>query len=537
MKKTFLNRMGLATVKQVNAVSKLNGQRAFWASQITKYNQDLSAGETQIDQDIRSGGKSLRGRARLLALNNSIVRRYIQLYLANVVGANGHTFQSNVTELVEDTKTNTVKRVPDKIANLKIASHWAEFQKGINCSIDGIMSYASLSKLAATYRVRDGEVFIMRVNDPNAAYGLRLQIIPPELIDEEYTQDLGNNNQVVMGVELNQFRQPVAYHFRKQTPLQSSQMSYYTGNRVRIPAMDIIHWFDPEFANQTRGFTRFAPVLLLLHYLDQFEKWSVQNARFGATKGGFFGDDAGNPDDTLLDTQDNTKADDIEVDIESLSFQHIGSSKFYPWDPKFPVQQHEMFMRTTLRDVASGVGCGYSSLSNDYVGATWSSLRQELYVERRNWLSDQQSLIDLVHMRVFAWWLESALLTGKLGLPYAKKQKFYQPVFTGPRWPYINPVDETKAKQMSVRTLQQSILDSTAETGETFEQICADYQEAQGIAESYGLDLDEMLADNGSKPQSTQDPQSVGTHSGASDNKVSDKTNATDNNNSDEENP
>ena len=494
MKKTFLNRMGLATVGQVHAASNLHALRTFWASQITTFNKDLNATEIQIDQDLRTGGKPLRGRARLLSLNNSIIRRYIQLYLANVIGANGYTFQSNVTELIEDPKTNSVKRQPDKIANMKIAGHWAEFQKGNNCSIDGKMSYTSMNKLWGTYRVRDGEVFIMRVNDANAPYGIRLQTIPPELIDELYSQDLGNGNQVVMGVELDQFRQPIAYHFRKQTPLQSSYMTYYSGTRVRIPASEIIHWYDPEYANQTRGFTRFAPVLLLLHYLDQFEKWSVQNARFGASKGGFFGDDnAGNPDDTLLETQDANS--NIEVDIESLNFQHIGGSKFYPWDPKFPVQQHEMFMRTTMRDVASGLGCGYSSLSNDYIGASWSSLRQELYVERRNWLSDQQSLIENVHMRIFGWFLESGLMKGTIGLPYAKKNKFFQPVFTGPRWPYINPVDETKAKNQAVRTLQQSILDSTAETGETFEQICADYQEARNIAESYELNLDNMLAD------------------------------------------
>ena len=207
MKKTFLNRMGLATVGQVHAASNLHALRTFWASQITTFNKDLNATEIQIDQDLRTGGKPLRGRARLLSLNNSIIRRYIQLYLANVIGANGYTFQSNVTELIEDPKTNSVKRQPDKIANMKIAGHWAEFQKGNNCSIDGKMSYTSMNKLWGTYRVRDGEVFIMRVNDANAPYGIRLQTIPPELIDELYSQDLGNGNQVVMGVELDQFRQ------------------------------------------------------------------------------------------------------------------------------------------------------------------------------------------------------------------------------------------------------------------------------------------------------------------------------------------
>ena len=81
--------MGLATMHEVRAARQQGMQitrRAFEGAQINRLTMDLSSVETRIDQEIQAGGKALRARARTLALNNEYIRRYLQLFVVNVVG-------------------------------------------------------------------------------------------------------------------------------------------------------------------------------------------------------------------------------------------------------------------------------------------------------------------------------------------------------------------------------------------------------------------------------------------------------------------
>lgn len=459
--------------------------RSFNGAQVNRLTEDLSTVETAINQDIRSGGRALRARARQLVINNGYARRFFHLFIANVIGPNGHNFQSNVTELVEDPKTNTVKREPDVIANSKIQDGFGDFGKAEHCSVNGRLTYAGICKQLAGYYVRDGEAFLRRIINKNAKYGLQLQVIPPETIDELYNAKLSNGNVVVMGVELDQWRRPVAYYIRPNRPENEIYGGgFYLGQRERIPAEEMIHWFDPEHANQTRGFTRYASVMLLLHWVSRYEGASVLNANLSAAKMGFFGD--GDSEETEELTGDGkTESGDIVIEGEPGTFTDIGKKKFFPWDPQYPTAQHEMFIRTTLRGVASGFGCGYSSFANDYVGSTYTSLRAEQFAEQRMWKNEQQKFIDQVQVKVFGWWLSVSLMRHAIMLSVDKFDKFNQPVFTGPRWISVDPVKDAQAARMDVESLFASPFDIAAQKGERLEQIYQDNEEAQRLAEKH----------------------------------------------------
>lgn len=452
---------------------------------------DLSSVETQIDKEIQAGGRALRARARILASNNEYVRRFLNLFVANVVGPNGHTFQSNVTELLLQAKK--WKRVPDKVANMKIAEGFLDWQRSENCSADGRYTYSTVQKLLATYYARDGEVFIHRVYDKKSKHLLKLQIIPPEAVDETYNAILINKNVVVMGVEIDKWRRPVAYWIKKVVPeYQIYGFSAYGFERERIPASEIIHWFDSEYSNQTRGYTRLASAMLHLHWLKGYENAAVTNARFSAGKMGFFGDSK-DEDIDELETEEQAESDestksDVVIDASPGTFSDIGNKKFYPFDPQYPTQQHEMFVRTTLRGAAAGLGLAYSSLANDYSTANYSSLRAELLVERRMWLNEQQKFIDDVQKKIFAWWLEAALTGGAVNLPMSKYAKLNQPIFTGPRWAWVDPVKDVQAVRMELESLLTSPYDIAADRGYDLEQLYRDIAEARDLAAEYELE-------------------------------------------------
>jgi lambda family phage portal protein len=433
------------------------------------------------------GGYPMLARVRSLCQNNPVAKRFMQLYITNVIGPNGHTFQPNVSDQVLEPDTKKFKSVPDIEANAKIHDRWKEWTKTGNCTMDGRNSFAGFSKLVGKTKARDGEVFIRKVKD---ADGLKLHLIPVEMLDYGYNEKFAGGNVVINGVELNAWRRPVAYWMRKPRLEDEiyGMMSFSTGGeRDRLPAEQIIHWVDQEYDTQTRGITSFAQTILDIFNLGRYENAGLVNATAAASKMGFFG----SPEDqegTEM-TGDTTDAEgNIVIEAEAGTFQDIGNRKFYPWDPQFPQQQHEMYVRSLLRKIASGLGVAYSSLANDYSSANYSSLRAELLVERENWKTEQQSFIDQVLKPVFTAWLEMEILSGSLKLPFSKFAKYNNPSFIGPRWPWVDPTKDVVAQRMEVESLFKSPFDVVAEKGESsYEQILQDSEEAAELAKKHNL--------------------------------------------------
>jgi lambda family phage portal protein len=478
-------------VKQALKVGRMIGQRSFAAAEFTRLTGDLSKLETQIDQDIRTQGNALRARARNLTLNNKYGRRALQLYVSNVVGPLGHTFDSNVSRQQKDELTGEKEFVPDESVNTQIIELFNEWKKPEFCSVDQRTNFNALCKLIAAYRFRDGEIFIRRTFDKKSKFGLRLQILPPEMIDDTYTEILSGGNVVIMGVELDMSRKPVAYWIREID--QSSMLwgiSPYTGEHKRIPASEIIHWYDPEFANQTRGFTKLAAALLPLHQIERYEKASLNNAAFAASKGGFFSNKPGADADNLTGDDTDTRGN-IMIDGDSLIFSDIGDKEFKPWDPTYPTAQHEMFVRTSLKGAASALGMAYSSLANDYSNANYSSNRAELSIERRMWKTEQYSMVDVVEMQIFNWWIIDSIICKTLPTEWLNNLSHYnKPIFIPPGWQWVDPKNELDSINAGIASGQVSPFDSVSETGHNLEQIYRDIAEAQKLAKKYNIEID-----------------------------------------------
>ena len=79
----------------------------------------------------------------------------------------------------------------------------------------------------------DGEAFLHMETRAN---GLRLRLLPAELVDESDTRDLPNGGYVVAGIEFNAAGQRVAYHVLKARPTEVFASTYGT---IRVPAEDI----------------------------------------------------------------------------------------------------------------------------------------------------------------------------------------------------------------------------------------------------------------------------------------------------------
>ena len=93
------------------------------------------------DSEIRPSLRVLRNRARDLARNNAFARRYISVYVDNVVGAKGVHLQ---------VRSRDPNGRLDSFANNLIERRWKEW--GYNCTADGKLSWIDCQRLFAEYK-------------------------------------------------------------------------------------------------------------------------------------------------------------------------------------------------------------------------------------------------------------------------------------------------------------------------------------------------------------------------------------------------
>ena len=332
-------------------------------AKVSRLTSDWVTTFVTADADVRWAMVTLRSRARDLTQNNDYARKYVNMTVANVVGSEGFKLHARA----QDDNGRS-----DEMANRILEAAFADFSKAANCDVSGKLTFRGLQELAVRTLVRDGEVFIRIVKNRKYAHGMALQVIEPDYVDERKNETLRNGNIVRMGVELDEWRRPVAYWLRQVNAETELTTTMVTGEAVRIPAAEIIHVYDMERANQTRGVTWFAASIMRLKMLTGFEEASLVNARASAAKMGFFKSELGN--EFTGDTKD--------ADGNTITYAQPGSFSqlppgmdFIPYDPKYPSDQHEPFVKSILRGIASGLGCSYNTLANDLEGVNYSSIR------------------------------------------------------------------------------------------------------------------------------------------------------------------
>ena len=457
--------------------------RAYAAAGMNRLSGDWLTTATSIDHDIRSGMVAVRSRARDLSQNSEFAKAYLRAVRKNVVGSEGFALQ------VKAVNYENGKAVPDRVANSKLETAFYDWGMPDTATVTGKISFRKAQEVLIETVARDGEAFVRIIRGRNVnRFGFSLQLIEPDWIDEKHNAEVTGGNIIRMGVEIDRWRKPVAYHVStRNDTLDLYGTIIPAGPYVRVPASDMIHLFDPERADQTRGISWMAPAMVGLHNLKGYIEAAVINARVGASKMGFFRDPTGGDDPYEGDGTDATgnKITTIEPGI----FEDIGQKEFHPYDPKYPDQQFDPFVKAILRGVSAGLGVSFSSLSNDLTEVNFSSIRAGLIEERETWKSLQAWFVESLLNRVYSEWLEMALLTEAVALPYSKYAKFNARKWTGRRWAWVDPLKDVQAAKEAVAAGFKSATQIINEAGGDIEELYQELAEEKALAKEYGLEF------------------------------------------------
>jgi lambda family phage portal protein len=386
---------------------------------------------------------------------------------------------------------------PDIYACNLVESGWSEFRKAINCTVTRQIEFHDVERLALRGTARDGEMILRKVKGFKNDFGFALQLIDPEWLDISLNSKQENGNQCVMGVEFNEWREPVAFHIIKRKDAQwlwGSNVGYGSSlpgsSRTRIDASEIIHVFLRERVDQSRGVPWLSSVIGRLKMLGKYEEAELIASMGAACKGGQYT----NSFDPSADLPPG-----FEVDKESGEFvermlpgQNIINKwgwKYETIDPRHPNGDYEEFRKGVLRGVAAGMpGSTYYGISQDLEAVNFSSMQggdreaREAYMMMQNWF------IRELHGKIFPEFLEAGLISGKIPLPISKFEKFNKPSWHGRRWRAIDPIKDVTSKALAVEngfTSRQRVIAEM--TGDDYEAIMLELAYEDDFEESLGL--------------------------------------------------
>lgn len=464
----ILNKVGLTTKRDLSVSVKRAEVRGYKAAQINRLNSDFVGTSNSINREIRTDMVKVRNRARNLWREDDYLQSFKRSVKANVIGPKGFVLQSKI---INSDGTE------DKYANDQIEKMWNKWSRKEFCTMAGMFNFRTVQNLVAEHLERDGE-FIARIvkgiDQKINPFGVSLELIEPDYLDETFNQILSNGNVVVMGVEVNEWKKPVAFWLKKRDSVNEilgSALGTGQYSLERVLAEDIVFVIDPEHTNQLRAISPLASTLLTHHHLNGYIEGHVVAARIGADKM------------VMIESEVDSEEDDYEgdeIDVEGNKLEHMApgithylrpGEKANMLNPSYPQGEFWPFLKAMLRKIFLGRGVDYNSTSGDLEGVSYSAMRSGKETERTNFMMRQSDVVDYFITPIFETVLKYSLLYGVLNLPYSKFEKFNSPVWVGKRWPYFDPLKDAQAAVLKINNGLSTRTKENAINGEDYNDV------------------------------------------------------------------
>ena len=457
-------------------------RRMYQGAQFSRLTADWVTGNTSADSEVYGSAQKLRDRARQLCRDNDYARQALRAIEGNVIGQ-GIPFQSQV-RMQRGGKLDTG-------INDAIEAAWKRWSYAQHCHTGGKLCFADIERLVIRACAESGEVFIRLVRQSfgGSTIPLAMEVIEADQLDDGLNGRSQQGNEIRMGVEVDGWGRPIAYHFLAYHPgdYQFSNQQISTQRHKRIPAEEVVHLYRTERPGQTRGVSWFASAIQRLHHLAGYEQAEVVRARASSALMGFIT----SPEGELIgdDVMDGERVSNFEPGV--FKYLNPGEEITVP-SLDAPDGQFEPFLRAMLRAMAAGIGCSYETISRDFSQTNYSSSRLSLIEDRDHWRILQSWLIENFHRRVFSEWLDLAVLSNALALPgYEQQPERFKAARWMPRgWAWVDPAKEVAAYKEAVRCGFKTLADVVAEQGGDLDELLLARQSELAKLDEMGIVVD-----------------------------------------------
>ncbi len=473
--------------------------RMFAGAKGGRLTNDWVASGTSQDSELSMSLSALRNRSRQMIRDNPHAANLQRIVVDNVVG-NGIGLQAQVVK---------PDGSPDQSVNDQIEEAWQRWCEKDTCHTAGQLGMTEVLRMVMGGVFQDGEAIIRKVRMPfgQGRIPFALEVIEPDLLMDHGVDVRRSGNAIRFGIEVDEWQRPVAYWMRRFHPGDFSHAGLEHREVMRrIDAKDIEHLLLISRWPQTRGVPWMHMVIRRLRDMGGYTESELTAARAAANIMGFVQQslDAVDPSDL-----EKLRKVDRFVKSEPGTFQRLlPGETFNGFAPSRPNAQLDGFMRYMLREVASGVGVSYESLSRDYSQSNYSSSRLALLDDRSQWRVLQGWLIRNYLHDIYREWLDAAVVSGVVRIPdYFNRKDHYQKVRFKPRgWSWVDPQREVEAYVTAVRNgfMSRSDVIAAIGNGQDREDVDKMIKSDRDRAKALGLDFD---GDGTKDPQPKKDDE------------------------------
>lgn len=428
--------------------------------------------DSRLDADA-SAGFGRRSRiaavARDMARNNPFAVRAQQSISANVVGPGIIPKVGHAKQTVRDAGLAIVKAHLDTVA---IDAH-------------GRQNLYGLQNLACATMVRDGEVLIVR-RDPdlrdNLTVPLQIEVLEVDFLDSLKDGRLPGGGHITEGIEYDARGRRVGYWLYDEHPGTMSRSGVFSLTSRFVPASSVIHLFRQDRAGQQRGVSWFAPVVLALTDLAEFQDAQVLRQKVAATFAAFVrrGDHAPTPEDSTARMLPATLSPGAVYELDA------GEEVDFASPPG--VGDFDSFVASILRSVAGALGITYEAISGDLRQTNFSSARMGRVEMDRNVAMWQWQLMIPQFLGPFSEWLRAAWITAQPAMVLDIKAAQFD--WTPPQRTIVDPTREFDAMAKAVRAGFIPWQAAVRGLGDDPETVLAQHVEDHAAFDKMGLVFD-----------------------------------------------
>jgi lambda family phage portal protein len=351
---------------------------------------------------------------------------------------------------------------------------------------DGVLPIEGLQAQLVQSMVEYGDGVARLIDTPD---GLRIQALPPDLLDLADTRELGGGARIIAGVELDSSGRRVAYHIRPSNP--AAAWDTYAP-AVRVPAEDVVHLYKPLSPGMVRGMSWLTPVLELLNEHDQYSDAALTAAKTQALLCGFIIDQNSPIGAPVFDGTQTGGT--LDVSLEPGVMRTLGPGQDVRFSNPAAMQQGAEFARSQLRAIAAGLGVPEHLLTGDVSQANYSSLRAATAAFKQRIEAIQYGIVAHQLLRpVYRRFVLSLVLRGEIDAPGFEEnpEPYLSAEWHFPPMPGIDPSKDADATSAMLAAGLMSRRMAVAQQGLSIEdldrEIAADRAREAALGLAFGV--------------------------------------------------
>jgi lambda family phage portal protein len=424
---------------------------------------DALSADGAASPDVR---RKLRERSRYEVANNSYAKGIV-LTLANDCIGTGPRLQM----LTDDAETNR-----------RVEAAFSEWAKAVDLA--GKLRTMRMAKAT------DGEAFAVMTANPlvDSAVTLDVQLVEADRVSSpvfacgyavtgpDTCRGEAQRSQVD-GIVLDAWGNPQTYTILRQHP---GDMTAWKTQYDLVPADAVVHWFRADRPGQHRGIPEITPALPLFAQLRRYTLAVIAAAETAADFAAvLFTDAPANGEAQALEPMDV-----VELEKRMATVLPDGW-RLGQIEAQQPATGYGEFKREILNEIARCLNLPYNIAACNSSGYNYASGRLDHQTYYKSIRVEQAHLAESVLDRIFAAWIDEAMLTSELSILRTVRKMPHQWFFDGTE--HVDPAKEANAQATRLASNTTTLANEYARQGRDWETELRQRAKERALMQELGL--------------------------------------------------